>query len=673
MVDRAIPLRLAVALALVGVSAQAGAGFIVDGTVTDAQTLTSGTGVIAPAGILSVGGSAIAIAVTGSADIVNSGVVEQTGTGRALRLDRDNLTLGVVNEAGARIVSADADTFQANRSNATVSLDNRGGLRSLNASRGGAQAVDWNAISAGSNTVANRAGGLIEATAADAVRPGANGFIDNAGTIAALPVAEGAAPNRIASGSDGVDAQSRGGVQILNTGSIAGRHGITGGNDDNPFSISVTNESAGAIEGVNGSGINIDGAGSTATVVNRGSIVGRFDATRFDSGDGDGVDVDGILDLDNAGLIRGIDASGGSNPEGVSIGGGTVVNRAGARIVGEGTLDNGAKGQGLLADDSNGGSALAATQVVNSGLIRGFQGFAVKLIGDFADTLDNQAGGTLQGAGSEAAVQTGGGNDRVRNAGAIVGEGGLALDLGDGDDTLTIDGGAASIVGSVSGGAGTDALILDPGAGRAFAYQGVIGSFATAEVKSGSAALAGSIDGTLSVTAEAILAPGNSVGILDAGGLALAAAGVLAIELDPANVQGRGTNDRIRVSGAVALDLADLVVSLYSAPALGQMFDIVLNAGTDPVTGRFAQGDLVRATYASRTYRFAIDYAADADGSGTGNDVRLTAVPAPGSPWLLGLGVLGLALGGVRAAGGSPFSGNGLSAASGFPLPACET
>jgi len=644
MPRRPTPLRLAVTLALLGASAQAGAGFIIDSTVTVAQTLSSGTGEVTAAGTLSVSGTALAISVTDSAAIANRGVIEQTGTGRAIRIDQNNRTLTVTNAAGARISSADADTFQVNKANVAVTLENFGTLRSSNASQGGAQVVDWNAVTTAANTLTNRTGGLIEAAAADAVRPGVNGVIDNAGTIAALPVVEGTAPDRVAGSSDGIDTQSRSGVQITNTGAISGRHGITGGDTGAPIAITVTNRAAGTIEGLNGSGINIDNAGSTANVVNHGSITGRFDATRFDVGDGDGVDVDGTVDLTNAGLIRGTDASGGSNPEGVSIGGGTVVNQAGAQITGESTLGNGAKGQGLLVDDSNGGNALAATRITNAGLIRGYQGFAVKLIGDFADTIDNQAGGTLRGAGSEAAVQTGGGNDQLSNAGAIVGDDGLAVDLGAGDDTLTIQGGAAGIVGAVSGGAGTNTLILDPGVGHAFTYQGVISNFATAELRSGSAALAGAIDGALSVQAGAVLAPGNSVGTLEVAGLALAAAGVLAIELDPLNAQGQGTNDQVRVSGALDLGLADLVISLYSTPTLGQLFDLVLKAGTAPVTGRFAQGELVSATFENRTFWFAIDYAANADGGSAGNDLRLTAVPAPGSVWLFGLGALGLGL-----------------------------
>ena len=70
----------------------------------------------------------------------------------------------------------------------------------------------------------------------------------------------------------------------------------------------------------------------------------------------------------------------------------------------------------------------------------------------------------------------------------------------------------------------------------------------------------------------------------------------------------------------------------------------MLKAGTAPVTGRFAQGELVSATFENRSFWFAIDYAANADGGSAGNDLRLTAVPAPGSVWLFGPGALGLGL-----------------------------
>ena len=103
MPRRLTPLRLAVTLALLGVSAQAGAGFIIDSTVTTAQTLATGTGEVTATGTLSVSGGTVGITVTGSAAIANSGVIQQTGTGRAIRIDQNNQTLTVINKAGARI------------------------------------------------------------------------------------------------------------------------------------------------------------------------------------------------------------------------------------------------------------------------------------------------------------------------------------------------------------------------------------------------------------------------------------------------------------------------------------------------------------------------------------------------------------------------------------------
>jgi hypothetical protein len=55
--------------------------------------------------------------------------------------------------------------------NSSIVFGNFGALTSSNASKGGAQAVDFNAMT-GSNTLNNYAGGVIQARDADAVRPG---------------------------------------------------------------------------------------------------------------------------------------------------------------------------------------------------------------------------------------------------------------------------------------------------------------------------------------------------------------------------------------------------------------------------------------------------------------------------------------------------------------------
>ena len=78
----------------------------------------------------------------------------------------------------------------------------------------------------------------MQASEADAVRPGVNGVVFNAGTIKSTTTT--------GSSSDGVDAQNNSGVQITNdTGGLieGGRHGITGGAVDATvsFTMSVTN------------------------------------------------------------------------------------------------------------------------------------------------------------------------------------------------------------------------------------------------------------------------------------------------------------------------------------------------------------------------------------------------------------------------------------------------
>lgn len=650
--------------------------FTITAPSTTARTLAAAeTGVITAAGSLTVAGGTVAITVTGSATIDNAGSLRQSGTGRAIRDNTGGLSLGITNQAGALVQAADADAIQMARSNSNVTLDNYGTITSLNASAGGAQALDWNAITTGTNVVRNHATGVLRASAADAVRPGVNGVVVNEGAIEALPVLEVVGADTQASSSDGIDAQADSGVSVTNSGTISGRHGITGGETAAGFTISVTNQAGGFITGMNGSGINIDGAVASpgaATVVNDGTITGNFDAAHYTLGDGDGADVDGIVDLTNRGVIRGAGAGGAGNAaEGVAAGGGTIRNLALAEISGQ--------AHGILVDDSNGGAAFGATSIDNAGLIRGDGGYAVRLIGNFADTVTNQVGGTLRGAGPSAALQTGDGNDVVVDRGAIIGSGGSAIDLEGGDDQLSIEAGASSIVGDISGGAGSNQLRFALGSpGGAFHYAGALSNFDDVRVESGAVTLvgastyagpttlaggsllamnatgsatgagavdvqagallggSGSVAGPVAVQSGGALAPGASVGTLHTGGVDLTAGATLSIELDPA----LGASDLLAVSGAVSLSGSDLVLTLLSAPTAGQTFDILANDGNDAIGGLFAQGALVTGSFSGQLYSFTIDYLASVDGGALGNDVRLTSVPEPSALLLLGLGGL---------------------------------
>ncbi len=293
------------------------------------------------------------------------------------------------------------------------------------------------------------------------------------------------------------------GVQITNdtTGLIeGGRHGITGGAATNAvtFTTSVTNNPRRRHPGDNGSGINLDGfnARQTATIVNHGSIFGNGI-----TGDGDGVDVDGVVNITNTGVIRSINAVGATS-EGITVGGGTITNSG--TIEGDIAAGNTtAVGRGItLAGVNTSGTSepiYAASVVTNQGggLIKGQSDSAIAVEGaasGFTVTINNNAGGTLQGGGATtAAIVTGADNDTINNSGLIDGSSsGKAIDMGAGNNVLHISGGTAAILGNISGGTGgTNTATISPGAGGSFSYAGAISNFASVEVQSGSVTLSG--------------------------------------------------------------------------------------------------------------------------------------------------------------------------------------
>ncbi|MGN8158171.1 beta strand repeat-containing protein [Salinisphaera sp. RV14] len=474
-------------------------------TLTSPQTLTGGqSGTIKAGGSLVIPSSSdsIGITVSGKTTIDNAGTIDQQGSGRAIRNDNSNLTLTVINEAGALLQSKDADAIQLHKGN-NVTFENYGTVNSKNISQGGAQAIDFNHITKGSNTVDNYAGGVITAFDADGIRPGVDGVVNNEGTIKSTN------PVNSMDGTDGVDAQDNSGVTVVNhpdataaTSLIEGaRHGITGGNTDTStkgdFVMHVTNNAGGTIQGDDGSGVNIDGfnANEKVTVVNHGLISG--DGVNRD---GDGVDVDGLVDINNTGTIQSLNAAAGETSEGVTVGGGKIVNSG--TIVGKSNagLSHGITLAGLDKSPDTGKpipiqGIFADSSVTNSGLIQGQTGAGIAVTGaanKHTVTIDNLAGGTIEGGGSEAAIFTGGNNATVTNSGTIMADGsGKAVDLGSGDSTLGIVGGQAHVQGDISGGSGNSTLNITPGAGQQFAYAGNAAHFQQVNVGAGTTVLNG--------------------------------------------------------------------------------------------------------------------------------------------------------------------------------------
>jgi hypothetical protein len=518
------------------------ADFSISGTSSSAQSLGNNqTGSVAASGALSVSGSTVAVTITGNnATVNNLGSIKQTGSGRAIRDNTGVTNLVVNNGSGALMQSADADVIQMAKAGATVILNNYGSMISLNASAGGAQAVDFNSVT-GANVVNNYVGGLLQATDADAVRPGLNGVVKNAGTIRAI--------NAKADG-DGVDAQANTGVQVFNlpAGLIeGGRHGITGGQADaaSNFAIRVENSAGGVIQGLNGSGINLDGFNGkqSTTIINLGTITGRGL-----TGDGDGIDADGIAYITNSGIIRSLNAfsaagDGLAYSEGISVGGGSITNSGtieglvtagNANAVGRGiTLAGNDITSGALKGSREGLYANATITNQSGGLIRGQSDSAIVVSGvasGYTVTINNQTGASIIGGGaSSAAIKGNADNTAIITGGIINGSSsGKAIELGSGVNSVTIAGG--TINGSINGGSGGQNTLVVNGS---FAYDGAISNFKTVEVKSGDVTFSGvssytgatwlsggtlTLDGAQRLSAESAL-------ILNGGTLRLSNAG----------------------------------------------------------------------------------------------------------------------------------------------------
>ena len=642
-------------------------------TSTTKQSLAAGqTGTVAAGGTLNVAKGNNAIAVTGDNVVINNqGTITQSGlvtptadnSGRVIRDNTgvQNLVIynGSATNSAALMQTADNDVVQMNKASASVTLNNYGTLLSSNASAGGAQAVDFNAITSGSNVVNNYATGLLKALEADAVRPGVNGVVNNYGTILSVTTK--------GSSSDGVDAQTNTGITVHNYGTVeGGRHGITGGQDKSapsvPFTITVTNDVNGTIRGDNGSGINIDGYNKlqTASVTNAGLIVGNGV-----TGDGDGVDVDGLITLINTGTIRSLNAvpdagESVSYSEGISVGGGTITNSGLIEgLVAAGNTAGKGIGITLTGNDVAGSTTgqregLYGDATINNnkdGVIRGQNSSAIVVKGatsGFAVTINNAAGALIQGGGTtDPAIQLGNDAVTLSNSGKIDGSSsGVAIAGGSGNLTLNINGGAATVLGNIVGGVGAaNTLTITPGAGNTFSYASGISNFDKVEIGSGTVTLSGSN----SYTGTTVVDSGATL-VLD-GANRLAAASKLDLEggtLRLVDVHGAdGQSFAVLSLGAdSSIDLGD---SSLTIDALGRVVAGKTLTVTDYLEGsgyalRFL-GDLTHnAAFEALMAGTTIDgVAALVYFDGRYTDV--TAVPEPANVALLlaGIGLVGVA------------------------------
>lgn len=489
------PQRLSLAITLlISATAAHGKNIQIDTATTAAQTLGGNdTLTISAPGSISNSGKTVSLKdKTSGAGVVidNAGKIISTG-GRAIDSSGDESKArdyAIYNRSGGQILGAnDALRIDSNFVSGSLLIDNSGVIRSSTG-----QGLDLDALRSEGvkTTIINRAGGLIRGDASDGMKTGANATITNYGEIST-----GDSHNADEK-FDGIDIDSAGGVSVTNYGVISGgRHGIT-------TDLGATLVNYGEITGRNGSGFGSDGDG---TVINHGTITGAYSGLQA-NGDGDGVDIDNIAHIENYGTIQGVGAGGvdkggfANGSEGIALGGGYILNGKDALISGADSA--------ILVDDGSGNSGLAATTLENFGTIQGLNGFGVKFVGEF--------------------------DDNVVNGGTISGSNGLALDLGGGNDSLTLRNGSR-FGGVVDGGSGDDQVVMDDAAGGSF---GDSRNFEWLEVKQGAWTLTGngdfsdggavrngatlinqgSIAGDLTVDAGGVYAGGGSVGSLDVNG-----------------------------------------------------------------------------------------------------------------------------------------------------------
>ena len=523
---------------------------VISANSTTAQTVTgstSGSLTVNPGISLTVSGSTAAVTLNGSNSstitVTNNGTINQTGSAQAIVDAGGHMTITINNGSStnstATLETTNGDTVHLDHATNNVTLNNYGTITSTNTSAGGNQAIDWNGITdgatpgEGANTLNNYSTGLIQASESDSVRPGIDGYVYNSGTIKSTTAT--------GSSSDGIDAQTNSGITVVNAAGLGtgganliegGRHGITGGqevntsdsNYDQPFTMSITNNAGGTIQGDNGSGINLDGVDATEviTVVNSGTITGNG-VTR----DGDGIDIDGILNLTNnsTGVILSKNADLDLS-EGVTVGGGTILNfgRIQGSTSGTSTYARGITLAGIDHTTSNNSqgtetdydipiqSIYKDTTVTNysGGLIKGDTESGIAVLGTTGGahtvTINNNAGATIEGnnsgvtenvaltTGNDIGQLSGGSLNQavielddtsntyvVNESGTITQDAtstGTAVAMHGASNALNITGGSAVVVGNVSGDTAADStLTINPGAGNSFSYGYNISNF----------------------------------------------------------------------------------------------------------------------------------------------------------------------------------------------------
>jgi autotransporter-associated beta strand protein len=290
-------------------------------------------------------------------------------------------------------------------------------------------------------------------------------------------------------------------------------------------------------------------------------------------------------------------------------GSGTLGSTSGSLLMNGGTLDLNGTNQAVGALNGSGGTILNEAPSGGGGPKTLTIGTG-NASGSFSGTITDHDG---LGSGFVQLIKTGTGTETMTSTTSNYTGG------------TTINGGTI-ISNSANGGALGRGPIIVNNTGTLAGAQ-TIDPAATITVNSGGTLMPGS-------TASA-----GSIAKLNTGSLTLNAGSSFAVDLNAgAGPLGTGAGtiyDQVSVTGTITLG-GVLTVNPGAGLAIGDKFFIMLNDGTDAVSGGFSNAPTTGSTFAAGSDTFLISYIDNGDNSGL-NDISLTvtAVPEP-STWLAG-------------------------------------
>ena len=395
-----------------------------------------------------------------------------------------------------------------------------------------------------------------------------------------------------------------------------------------------------------------DNGSSAGAIVNSSGITGTASGTlQFNRSSG------ASLSVPIGGAVNVVQASSGSYflLANNTYTGTTTINSGATLVIGSaggtvGTLGSGATTDNGALQFQRGDSLIVSSSISGSGTLSISQG------GTIIFTGSNAYLGQTSITSSSMQIGNGGTTGSLTSSSTIAGFGTGATLIFNRSDALTVGNFIANPLSVVQNGTGTTTLTnannysggTTVNAGTLLVSGSISGT--TTVNSTGTFGGTGTTTGAVNVASGGTVLPGSSTGsgLLKTGNASFVSGSHFSLELGGTtgtNTAGT-TYSELNVTGTVSL-AGDVQISLFGGytPHVNDTFIVILNDGSDAISGGFSNAPTQGSTFSSNGATFQVSYTANGDGGGTNNDVSLTVisvVPEPGTGLLAlaGLSVL---------------------------------